>query len=268
MGNLVIRALIALAGLIFSVGSANAQAGCTGQPNANQVCAGPASGGAGLPGWRALVGADIPTISPGIIVNTTTIGGGTNGRIPYNNAGTYGEFTMGGDCTFAAPNVTCTKTGGAAFAASATTDTTQANNISGGTLSSARIDQATAANFMAATVNKMLPADKVYTSEVAITFSATPTFDFNTFINATITLTANITSITASNLKAGQAGTLKFIQGGSGGYTIPTTLNSNFKCAGGCSFTLSTAVGAVDVIPYFCTSATYCIAGSLIKGLQ
>jgi len=249
---------------------AHGQAGCTGQPSANTICAGPASGGAGLPSWRALVGADLPApLTAPIAVNSTVITGGTSGRLPYNNAGTFGEYTMGGDCTLTVPSITCTKTGGAAFVASATTDTTQANNISGGTLNSARLNQALAADFRAGTVNKMLPADQVFTGEVTVTQSGgTLALDFNTFINSTTTLTANVTTITPTNMKAGQAGTLKFVQGGAGSFTIPATLNTNFKCAGGCNFTLSTTVGAVDVIPYFCTSPTYCIAGALIKALQ
>jgi hypothetical protein len=46
--------------------------------------------------------------------------GGTPGQIQYNQAGSFGGFTMGGDCTFAAPNVTCTKTNGTNFGAAAT----------------------------------------------------------------------------------------------------------------------------------------------------
>ena len=60
--------------------------------------------------------------------------GGTSGQVQYNNAGAFGGFTMAGDCTLAQPNITCTKTGGVAFAPSATTDTTNASNITSGTL--------------------------------------------------------------------------------------------------------------------------------------
>jgi hypothetical protein len=42
--------------------AAPAMAQCTGVPNANTVCAGPTSGGAGFPGFRAVVAADIPSL--------------------------------------------------------------------------------------------------------------------------------------------------------------------------------------------------------------
>jgi hypothetical protein len=268
MVNHVIRAFLIVATFLLLANSAQAQ--CSGQPGANTFCAGPSSGGSGLPGWRALVGADLPApLSVPIQVNTTAITGGTSGRTPYNNAGVYGEFVMGGDCTLAVPSITCTKTGGASFATSATTDTTNASNIATGTLNSLRIDQATAANFMSGAANKMLPADKVFTAEVPITFSATPTFDFSTFINASITLTANISSITFSNLKAGQSGLIRFVQSGAGSFTIPTTVNSNLKCAGGCNYVLTTgSTTASDILAYTCLSATYCVGGALLKDVK
>lgn len=286
--RIVLALLAAAASSLAGIGESRAQ--CAGQPNANTVCAGPSSGGAGLPAFRALIGADVPAAS--IVVNTTPMTAGTDGRIVYQAAGKVSQFVVGGDCTFTAPNFTCTKTSGASFAPSATVDATVASNIASGFLANARLtsgfvvagtgltggslvgggtvaaDIATATQFAAATANKLLAADKVFTSEVAVTYGATTTFDFSTFINASVTLTGNITTITMTNVKAGQAGVLRFIQGGAGSFTIPTTFNSIMKCAGACAYTLSTAVGAVDVIGYTCLSATYCIGGALLKDVK
>jgi hypothetical protein len=46
--------------------------------------------------------------------------GGSSGQIQYNNGGSFGGFTLGGDCTFSEPNITCTKTSGTAFTVLAT----------------------------------------------------------------------------------------------------------------------------------------------------
>jgi hypothetical protein len=49
---------VALAALLWSPSEALAQ--CSGQPNANSACAGPASGGPGLPSFRPLITNDLP----------------------------------------------------------------------------------------------------------------------------------------------------------------------------------------------------------------
>lgn len=60
--------------------------------------------------------------------------GGTSGQLQINSLGSFGGFTLGGDCILTQPNMICTKTNGVPFATSATTDTTNASNIIAGTL--------------------------------------------------------------------------------------------------------------------------------------
>lgn len=81
--------------------------------------------------------------APAVSAQTVTPGGaspgGSSGQLQYNASGSFGGAALGGDCSFSAPNITCTKTNGVAFAASATTNATNAANISSGTLPAARL---------------------------------------------------------------------------------------------------------------------------------
>lgn len=108
--------------LFFAPSIAWAQ--CNGVFGASTVCG---SVGGGIPGPIPFSSINVP--------------GGTSGQIQWNNGGAFGGFTMGGDCTVTTSTgiEICTKTNGVPFAASATTDTTNASNIGTGSLSLPRI---------------------------------------------------------------------------------------------------------------------------------
>jgi hypothetical protein len=89
--------------------------------------------------------------------------------------------------------------------------------------------------------------------------SGTITPDFVNGSIQTMTLTGSITMNTLANSIAGRSMTLIVTQGGSGSYT----LTSSMLFAGGIK-TLSTAVGAVDIISVFYNGSTY--YASLTKG--
>jgi len=73
-----------------------------------------------------------------------------------------------------------------------------------------------------------------------------------------LTLTANCT-ITFPTAVAGQSFTLILRQGGAGSYVV-TWPSSILKWPSGVVPTLSTAVGAVDVLSFFCTDGTNWLA--------
>lgn len=114
---------------------------------------------------------------------------------------------------------------------------------------------------------KVIAPNVIYPAEVDLgnSGSGTQTIDFSTFINARTTMTGNISTQTLSNVTAGKAGTITFIQDGTG--TRTTVWNTIFKFPAGTIPALSTAINTVDVLTYSCRSATFCIA-SLIKDVR
>jgi len=120
------------------------------------------------------------------------------------------------------------------------------------------IDKASAANLITATTNKVLTADIVYTAEQTITYAASQTLNFNSFLNGRVTLTGNITSLTCTNIKEAQSGTISFVQDGTGSRTMVAGWCSQFRWAGGVRGVLSTAINAVDALFYTCISTSVC----------
>lgn len=125
----------------------------------------------------------------------------------------------------------------------------------------------TGANYLAGTSsNTLIPPNIIYQPEVTITFGATQSLDFSTFINGAITMTANTTTQNVSNVTAGKAGQIAYIQSGAGSFT--TVFNSIFKFAGGAAPSLTTgSATAVDLLVWSCRTATNCPA-SLIKDVR
>jgi len=120
------------------------------------------------------------------------------------------------------------------------------------------VDKATAANLEAGTSNKVLTSDIIYDSEVTITFASSQTWNFSTFLNARTTLTANTTSLTCSNIKASQSGTISLVQDGTGSRTMVAGWCSQFRWAGGTRGVLTTTASAIDALFYTCVSTSIC----------
>jgi hypothetical protein len=93
--------------------------------------------------------------------------GGSAGQIQYDNAGAFGGFTASGDATINTSTgaVTVTKTNGTPFAPSATIDTTNASNITSGSLALTELAAIAAHNVLANTTGGAAsPAGVTFTS--------------------------------------------------------------------------------------------------------
>lgn len=141
------------------------------------------------------------------------------------------------------------------------TSITAGTGLTGGTITSTgtvAVDKASGANLEAGTSNKVLTADNIFDAEQTITYAASQTFDFSTFLNGRVTLTGNITSLTCSNIKASQSGTISLVQDATGSRTMVAGWCSQFRWSNGTRGVLSTAANAIDALFYTCVSTSIC----------
>ena len=90
--------------------------------------------------------------------------------------------------------------------------------------------------------------------------SGTVDLDFATKQNFVLTLTGNITSLTASNEQVGQSGFIVFIQDGTGSRTV--SLHGDYETAGGAGLTLTSTASATDIVPYVVAASSRILLGA------
>ena len=177
-----------------------------------------------------------------------------------------------GDGVAGAPAVSCPTCG---TGSGTVTSIIVGSGLTGGTITTTgtiAADVATNGNIWGGTANKIIDAAGVQSS-VAVTAQAisTATFtpNFANYINFSITLSSACpcTLANPSGAYNGLAGFIEVIQDGSGSRTI-TTYGSTWKFSGGTKPTLSTAINAKDVLPFFCDSSTFCMVGAIQTAFQ
>lgn len=271
-------------GIFYSTASAGAILAAT--ATANQHLA---SGASGAPAWTTATfpattaaGTMLASSSANVIAATATpvlgANGGTGGQITFNGS-TSGSSALrvaaaaGTSTVFQLPATNGSNTnvlqtdgsGNTSWVAISGTGTVTSITCNGGltggaitTSGTCAVDIASAANFEAGTANKMLDAAGVFTTETTTTYGTTTTLDFNTFINTRVTLTGNITTLTCSNMKASQSGTITFVQDGTGSRTMVAAWCSVFRWAAGARGVLTTTASGIDALFYTCISTSVC----------
>jgi len=172
----------------------------------------------------------------------TSLAGGINGQLQYNNSGVLNGTTIGGDATLVATTgaLTVTKTNGVAFAASATTNTTVTSNITytqGGTGATSR----TVTSKLQESVSVLdFGADPTGAADSATAFANALTASANVvvppgtyLVNSTISLTNNktITFQGGASILAGANSLTVFKAASSAYYTqiVNPSINGNGK---------------------------------------
>lgn len=197
-----------------------------------------------------------------ILGNTSTgsvVVGGGGGGVTISSALTYGGVTLANSVVGTGSMVLGTAPSISSL--TVTTAFTATGLVTYADMAAAAIS--TQANYFAGASNVLVPASGIYTPEIVIAFAASQTIDASTFINGSILLTANMTSMTVSNIIAGKSYQIRLIQDGTGAHLFSGTWPTAFKFSGGITPTLSTAANAVDALELNCTATSYCIASML-----
>lgn len=126
-----------------------------------------------------------------------------------------------------------------------------ASEITSGTLDIARLPEATTAQFLGNTADKVLSTDQVWAgaAPTALTDASTIAVDMGTGINFTVTLTASRTLGAPSNAKAGQSGVIVVKQDGTGGWSL--SYASVYKFQGGSAVAIDTTASRTSLLSYF-----------------
>lgn len=173
--------------------------------------------------------------------------GGTSGQIEYNQSGSFGGFTMSGDATLVTSTgaITVTKTSGAAFAASATTNACNATNITSGTLPVAQLPTT------GLTITE-------WTSPVtaATVTSNACTCDASVAEKWTVALGSGVaTTITLANIAVGQTLEITTFQPGSGSAGTITWAGQTVRWTGGTAGAATATLSIGDTFVFACRSA-------------
>ena len=98
------------------------------------------------------------------------------------------------------------------------------------------------------------------TTDTDTSNTGTVDLDFAAKQNFVLTLTGNITSLTASNEQVGQSGFIAFIQDGTGGRTV--SLHGDYETAASAGLTLTSTASATDLVPYIVVAASRILLGA------
>jgi hypothetical protein len=123
---------------------------------------------------------------------------------------------------------------------------------------------ATDAEVQSGAANKLLKTSQLNSAAAleTITYASTVTLDWDTFLNAQITLTGNITLQNPTNVKPGTVRYLWLVQDATGGRTV--SLGSNFK---GSTPTIQTAANAVTLLTLIARTSSWVVISSINGGV-